>query len=66
MFKLVNSKHKAWASVRNDSLSLNLLVAKLKYVNSMSVKVKATEVYLLWMFCKKNIKLLVINKEGKL
>ena len=28
--------------------------------------VKATEVYLLWIFCEKNIKLSVTNKEGKL
>ena len=76
MFKFVNPKHKGWASVCNDSFSLNLLLAKLKYVNSVSVyfyfdknlyiidfrcdlpnndkqkQVKATEVYLLWIFCK--------------
>ena len=37
MFKLVNPRNNDRASDRNDSLSLNLLVAKLKYVNNVSV-----------------------------
>ena len=35
--ELVNLKHKDRGSVCNDSLSLNLFVAGLKYVNSVSV-----------------------------
>ena len=37
MFKLVNPRHNDRASDRNDSLSINLLVAKLKYVNNVSI-----------------------------
>ena len=37
IFKLVNLKHKDRGSVCNESLSLNLFVAGLKYVNSVSV-----------------------------
>ena len=37
IFKLVNLKHKDRGSVCNDSPSLNLFVAGLKYVNSVSV-----------------------------
>ena len=36
-FKLMNPKHKDWASVHDESLILNLLVAGLKYVNSVPV-----------------------------
>ena len=36
-FKLMKPKHEDRVSVCNESLSLNLLVAGLKYVNSVSV-----------------------------
>ena len=36
-FNLVNPKHNEQASVCNDFLSLNVLVAGLKYISSVSV-----------------------------
>ena len=67
MFKLVNPKHKDQASIRNDCLSLNLLVSWVEicktsvYVidfrcdlsnDGEQKQVKATEAHLLWIFCK--------------
>ena len=46
-FNLVNPKHKKQASVCNDFLSLNMLVAGLKYINSVSFIFNLTKILLL-------------------
>ena len=46
-FNLVNPKHKKQASVCNDFLSLNVLVAGLKYINSVSFIFNLTKILFL-------------------